>query len=165
MMPQFVITYTHMRGCKCASCVDPESSQIFIDLGIGEGTRFPFDIMPTTTFGELKEKIATYIEENAADISEDVLNEGEFDFEPTVQKVEAARHIYVDDVNWAEASIRRTPSTRQHLEIAHDTLVLPDLGGRTIARHSPICHGCILTLMVDDQNDSAFKVELDPDYK
>ena len=64
MMPQFVITYTHEPRCKCASCVDPESSQIFVC--VGKGTRFQFDVMPTTTFGELKEKIVTYIEENAA---------------------------------------------------------------------------------------------------
>ena len=42
------------------------------------------------------------------------------------------------------------------LEIAHDTLVIA----------GPISHGCILTLDVDEENDSAaFKVKLDPDYK
>ena len=143
MMPQFVITYTHEPGCKCASCVDPESSQIFVC--VGKGTRFPFDVMPTTTFGELKEEIVTYIEENAADIATDVLNVEEYDFTQTVDDVEAVNLIYVDD---------GTPT-----RIAHDTLVIA----------GPISHGCLLTLDVDDitQNstDVAFKVELDPDYK
>jgi hypothetical protein len=30
----------------------------------------------------------------------------------------------------------------------------------------PISHGCILTLVIDEENDSAtFGVKLDPDYK
>ena len=152
MMPQFVITYTHEPGCKCASCVDPESSQIFVC--VGKGTRFPFDVMPTTTFGELKEEIVTYIEENAADIATDVLNVEEYDFTQTVDDVKAVNLIYVDD------------GTRNGTEIAHDTLIAYDTN-YVIA--GPISHGCLLTLDVDDitQNstDIAFKVGLDPDYK
>lgn len=58
--------------------------------------------------------------------------------------LKASRLIYVDD------------GTRNEIEIAHFDRVIA----------GPISHGCILTLDIDDQNDSAaFKVELDPDYK
>lgn len=146
MMPQFVITYTHAQGCKCASCVDPESSQIFVDvgtkvgegispMGIGEGTKIQFDVMPTTTFGELKAEIALYM----------ALNQEEaYDCEPTVQKV--------DSVSFIKSAVHKPG----HFEITDETRVLS----------RPISHGYILTLDVDDINDRVgFEVEFDLDYE
>ena len=64
------------------------------------------------------------------------------------------RLIYVDDGTRNGIEIAQ----RNGNKIAHDTLVIA----------GPISHGCILTLELNARSgepNSAFKVELDPDYK
>ena len=103
-----------------------------------------FDVMPTSTFGQLKDQIVEGLEDYYQDDEDDYYGGPNPGFLYISSMVEAATLIYVDD------------GTRNEIAIARDTLVIT----------GPISHGCILTLDIDVQNDSAaFKVELDPDYK